>query len=106
MSLRTSWLPRPALYSVIVPAGVIRPILRAPRSVNQTLPSGPAVMRARLAIRGELELGDEPVAGLRRAIRCLLPWTVNQSEAFGPGGDLLWLRVRSTKPGTLPAGTR
>jgi len=36
---------KPAEYSVIVPLGVILPIaLVVPRSVNQTLPSGPCAI--------------------------------------------------------------
>src|SRR3954464_14494377 len=34
----------PVEYSVIVPDGVMRPILSLPISVNQRLPSGPAAM--------------------------------------------------------------
>ena len=102
MSLRTSYLPRPTLYSVIAPAGVIRPILRTPASVNQTLPSGPAVIALGLRSEASLNSATEPVAGLRRAIRCLLPCTVNQREAFGPAVTCCGSRP-ATKPGTLPA---
>ena len=42
-----------AANSVMVPAGVIRPILLPPSSVNQRLPSGPAVIRRAAVRRGD-----------------------------------------------------
>jgi hypothetical protein len=46
----------------------MRPIMRAPCSVNQTLPSGPAVMAVGLRPATSGNSTTEPVAGLKRAI--------------------------------------
>ena len=49
--------------------GVIRPILLAPLSVNQRLPSGPAAMPSRRLAPGGRELRDD-AAGVIRPILC------------------------------------
>ena len=64
-----------------LPAVVIRPILSAPASVNQRLPSGPTVIPAAFVGHTSRELGDRP-----RGDASDLPglYSVNQRLPSGP----------------------
>ena len=81
----------PAENSVTTPAGVIRPIRFAPYSVNQRLPSGPAVIPAgtAVALMPAENVGDAAV-GVMRPIRPdggpdgPAPDAVNQMLPSGP----------------------
>src|SRR5262245_16254970 len=70
--------------SVKTPAGVRRPILLLARSVNQRLPSGPAVMNSGMELA--VGMGNSSVTTpevVMRPILLVLP-SVNQSAPSGP----------------------
>src|SRR2546430_1940861 len=76
--------------SVMSPVGVIRPTLLPQDSVNQRLPSGPAVMPSGLLLPlgGQLRLGGRgnsviTPAGVSRP-KLLPPFSVNQRLPSGP----------------------
>ena len=73
----------PALNSVIVPSGVMRPIWLTSVSENQTLPSGPRIMPSGPAFGvGSLNSVIAP-RGVRRPIWCA-PFSANHKLPSAP----------------------
>src|SRR5215467_9852404 len=69
--------------SVIVPLGVMRPILLPSSSANQRLPSGPAVMA--IGVPGEVGMGNSVIVPLGVMRPILLPsCSANQRLPSGP----------------------
>ena len=78
--------------SLILPAGVIRPIARMlPLSVNHIFPSGPAVRSSRLLLIGSRFLLNSAIVpfGVTLPIALGLPLSRNQRSPSGPTVMLL-----------------
>src|SRR5688572_8299257 len=86
----------PEPNSVIVPAGVIRPIPGFAGCVNQRLPSGPAAIAVGSlpCVSPAVYSVTVPVAGSRRPIASVAPGSVNQIAPSGPA---------ATSAGSAPA---
>src|SRR5882757_4337839 len=83
--------------SVMVPVGVMRPILRVSFSVNQTLPSGPlTIPHALLAFVGMAHSVNVPVGVIRPILLPVLFCSVNQRLPSGPAV----IPAESRPPGT------
>src|ERR1700687_2322761 len=73
--------------SVIEPAGVMRPTLRLPESVNQMLPSAPAVMREALA-RPQSEHDEPGACGSGSAYSITPPEVRDAGRGDAPSEDV------------------
>ena len=99
----------PAVNSVTVPAGVIRPIRSPSNSVNQRLPSGPAAMPFGRRVGGDAraELGDG--AGGGDPPDPVAEELGEPQVAVRPGGDSVWdggRRDAGAELGSRPRGER
>src|SRR5262249_22497212 len=96
--------------SVAIPAIVIRPILFTPGSVNQSAPSGPAVIPAGLLPGVAVAKAVTPTGGGGNWAIWLLPARVTQRLPSGPVtipvGLLPAARSYCTTVGGLPTGIR